>query len=168
MEDQSSSVNAQLPETETLQRAYVVGFLFSGDGDWTLLIQKRRPEWQAGRLNGLGGKIEPGERIDDAMRREGIEEAGVDVDWTHFLSVEYVGTLLHFFAARDEAAFRQAQPGTDEELVRIPTHWASLAERVIPNLVWVIPLARHHLFYETVQLAHVHMSGSGGTLARKQ
>ena len=36
---------------------YVCGLLFSVDRTRVLLIRKRRPAWQAGRLNGVGGKV---------------------------------------------------------------------------------------------------------------
>src|SRR5690349_13991679 len=42
------------------QQAYALGFLFDGTGR-VVLIRKRRPAWQAGLLNGVGGKVEPGE-----------------------------------------------------------------------------------------------------------
>ena len=38
----------------------VVGFAFTEDRRSVILIRKNRPEWQAGRLNGVGGHIEPG------------------------------------------------------------------------------------------------------------
>ena len=43
------------------------------------LVEKLRPEWQLGRLNGVGGKIESFEGWMEAARREFREEAGVDV-----------------------------------------------------------------------------------------
>ena len=39
-------------------REYVCGFLFSPDRKKVLLIRKRRPAWQAGKLNGVGGKVD--------------------------------------------------------------------------------------------------------------
>ena len=57
---------------------YVVGFLFdedarryhkTGHGN-VVLIEKNRPAWQAGRLNGVGGHIEIGETPDEAISRE--------------------------------------------------------------------------------------------------
>ncbi len=63
----------------------VVGFLFSEDFSYVVLIEKSKPEWQAGRLNGVGGKIEEGEEPLDAMRREFKEEAGLDIQhWIEF------------------------------------------------------------------------------------
>ena len=60
-------------------QTYACGFLFSLDRQRVLLIRKRRPAWQAGKLNGLGGKIEPGETPDAAARREVLEETGLVV-----------------------------------------------------------------------------------------
>lgn len=56
---------------------YVLGFAFTPDGR-VALIQKRRPAWQAGRLNGVGGKVESTEHSAAAMVREFREETGVD------------------------------------------------------------------------------------------
>jgi 8-oxo-dGTP diphosphatase len=39
---------------------YVVGFLFNSDTNKVCLIKKNRPQWQKGRLNGVGGHIEDG------------------------------------------------------------------------------------------------------------
>lgn len=55
---------------------YVLGFRYC-ESDGVLLIQKNRPEWQAGLWNGLGGKINDGERPIDAMVREFNEESGL-------------------------------------------------------------------------------------------
>jgi len=43
-----------------------------------MLIRKAKPEWQKGRLNLVGGKVEPGESFDQAAVREFIEETGLD------------------------------------------------------------------------------------------
>ena len=37
---------------------YVVGFAFNKEKTKVLLIKKTKPDWQAGQLNGIGGKIE--------------------------------------------------------------------------------------------------------------
>lgn len=55
---------------------YVLGFAFD-DLDRVALIQKERPAWQAGKLNGVGGRIEGREEVLDAMVREFHEETGV-------------------------------------------------------------------------------------------
>lgn len=63
---------------------YVLGFVFNHDASKVLLIQKNRPAWQAGKFNGLGGKIEGQESPLLAMVREFREETG-------FVSVSYDG-----------------------------------------------------------------------------
>ena len=55
---------------------YVVTFLFNHDCTKVWLIEKQKPEWQKGLLNGIGGKIEEGETPVDAAFRELKEEAG--------------------------------------------------------------------------------------------
>lgn len=56
---------------------FVCGFCFDQERDRVVLIQKAQPDWQAGRLNGVGGKVESGESVAQAMTREFEEEAGV-------------------------------------------------------------------------------------------
>jgi 8-oxo-dGTP diphosphatase len=125
-------------------KTYACGFLFSPDRRRVLLIRKRRPAWQAGKLNGLGGKIEPGESPLDAMRREFHEEAGVDLaDWEEVLQLsgtDDAGSGLswrgHFFRAFGDVD--QPRSMTDEQLERHDV--AALPADVIPNLRWMIPL----------------------------
>lgn len=120
------------------------GFLFSRDRSRVLLIRKRRPAWQAGKLNGLGGKIEPGETALQAMRREFREEAGVDLaEWQHVLTLSGAddagsgrGWAGHFFRAFGD--IDAARAITDEQLETHPT--SPLPGDTIPNLRWIIPL----------------------------
>lgn len=56
------------------------------DGDDRALLG-RQPSWPEGRFSTLAGFVEPGETLDDAVRREVKEEAGIDVG-----AVEYAGS----------------------------------------------------------------------------
>jgi 8-oxo-dGTP pyrophosphatase MutT (NUDIX family) len=56
---------------------YVAGFLFDPKGELVLLIEKKRPEWMAGKWNGVGGRIGAGETPLQAMARKGEEETGL-------------------------------------------------------------------------------------------
>ncbi len=58
---------------------YVAGFLFEPYMERVVLIQKEKPTWQKGRLNGVGGKMELGETPLQAMQREFREETGLDI-----------------------------------------------------------------------------------------
>lgn len=85
---------------EDWRKHYVAGFAFDPSGDRVVLIEKSRPTWQAGLLNGVGGHVERGETPTQAMRREFREEAGLDVDrWEVLLSLEGDGWIVHFFRA---------------------------------------------------------------------
>jgi 8-oxo-dGTP diphosphatase len=129
-----------------MTRRYACGFVFSPDRARVLLIRKKRPAWQAGLLNGVGGKLEPGESSEQAMRRECHEETGLELPAGAFhhvitLSGQNDGGAgddweAHFFRAF--APIDQARAMTDELLeihstLRIPPD-------VIPNLRWIIPL----------------------------
>src|SRR6187551_944090 len=100
---------------------YACGFLFSPDRARVLLIRKRRPAWQAGKLNGVGGKIEPS---DDsplaALTREFREEAGITIEIRHVSpTLTAPDSHTHIYrAAGDVAAPR---PNTDEQLEVHPT-----------------------------------------------
>ncbi|CAL8976186.1 8-oxo-dGTP diphosphatase [Tessaracoccus sp. O5.2] len=63
------------PELTTL------GYILSPDRRRVLLVHRisRSDDEQLGKYNGLGGKVEPGEDIAEAMRREIREEAGIKV-----------------------------------------------------------------------------------------
>lgn len=72
-----------------------LGYVVSKDGQNTLLVHrnKRGDDQHYGKYNGLGGKMEPGESIQQCMIREIFEEAGIlgeavilrgTINWTGF------------------------------------------------------------------------------------
>lgn len=72
-----------LEDVEVLvEKNFVLGFLFNAKLDKVVLIKKNRPDYQAGKLNGLGGKIEQEDCPKLKMVDKFVEEAGVIVnDW---------------------------------------------------------------------------------------
>lgn len=117
---------------------YVVGFYYDPKKRRVVLIEKQRPNWQKGKLNGVGGHVESNETVAEAMRREFREEVGVDVeDWCECIRMVGETWVVLFFIAFgdiDEAATQ-----TDEKVVRVSVEdLPKLA--VIPNLRWLIPL----------------------------
>jgi 8-oxo-dGTP diphosphatase len=129
--------------TGTMQ-LYVCGFLFSVDRSRVLLIRKRKPVWQAGKLNGVGGKIEAGETPLQAMVREFEEEAGLRLkDWTEVVTLrgeptpaDPAGWRGHFFRGFGDLTVARAM--TAENLEIHPTY--PLPRDTISNLHWLIPL----------------------------
>lgn len=84
-----------------MEKKYVLGFAFDRNGDNLVLIEKQRPEWQAGKLNGIGGKIEPEDSSPNAaMIREFKEETGVETfigglyGWHHFATMIFNKDIL--------------------------------------------------------------------------
>lgn len=126
---------------------YVAGFLFDGTGNRVALIEKQRPEWQRGKFNGIGGRIEEGETPEKAMRREFKEETGVDVrEWYHFATLSgesNVAWTVHFFCAHDTVDLIDVrdEPQKTDERVFVFEVSALTYEHTIPNLRWLIPMA---------------------------
>ena len=127
---------------------YVCGFAFDSDEGGedgvgrVALIRKNRPNWQAGKWNGIGGHVEPGEFSPAAMAREFREEAGVDVDgWEKFLTLRDAGGawFVHFFRAFFPI-YGKLESLTDEP---VDLFWPSDLRNIdpVPNLFWLVPLA---------------------------
>lgn len=124
---------------------YVNGFYMDKLG-WVALIEKNRPAWQAGKLNGIGGKIEPGETPAQAMRREFREEAGVDVpDWKPTIILSGEEWKCHFFLSLQE----DIDHGSVKSLTDEPVHLINMDQlpelsregTLISNIPWLIDLS---------------------------
>jgi len=118
-------------------RKYVCGFLFDGSGN-VALIEKRRPEWQKGRLNGVGGQMEKGESPPRAMVREFSEEAGDEIHWRQFCLVKGDGYCVYYFVSKERA---EISSKTDEQVGWYPVN--KLPANALPNLLWLIPMANY-------------------------
>lgn len=120
-------------------KRYVVGFMFNFTEDAVLLIRKTHPEWQSGRLNGVGGEIEVGESALEAMTREFLEEVGIHhSSWKQFCVLgDARQWQIHFFSA--VGMIGKAVQRTDEAPEIHPV--AALPLDTIPNLRWLIPMA---------------------------
>jgi 8-oxo-dGTP diphosphatase len=134
-------------------RLYVVGFLFSEDRKQVALIRKTHPDWQAGKLNGPGGKVEPNENQFQCMHREFLEETGGDVrNWSLFAWIDgtngnYAGEpgsssnepfTVYFFRSFGDLSGLESK--TEEKLEIIDVSDLTL-ERTVSNCQWLIPMA---------------------------
>ena len=122
---------------------YVAGFAFKDNFKEVLLIHKKRPEWQVGFFNGVGGKVELGELPKDAMSREFFEEVGVDVPpnhWNHFCTIH--GSDFDWrvsFYWTDHPHCYLAKMMEDEQPLWFRS--GELPFNIINNLNWLIPMA---------------------------
>lgn len=131
---------------------YVVGFMFSYDMQSVVLIRKKRPSWQAGLLNGIGGKLESGETFSDAMAREFQEETGCITQadtWHHFLTLQGTDDG-HAFEVRGFATqgpCSRCKTTTDEEIEQCNVRWEAedCWRDSVDNLAWIIPMAQNFL-----------------------
>jgi 8-oxo-dGTP diphosphatase len=127
------------------QKQYVIGFLYNVRKGRVVLITKNRPDWQKGKLNGVGGHVEQGETNYEAMVREFNEEAGIKIRaWQQFATVNYPDSQLHCFRAFGDFIITTK---TDEVVKWYPLD--KLPENLIPNLRWIIPMGLYDDKYLT-------------------
>jgi 8-oxo-dGTP pyrophosphatase MutT (NUDIX family) len=142
--------------------AYVCGFAFDTERR-VYLILKNKPHWQAGLLNGIGGKIEPGETSLRAMAREFKEEAGVDIAPSRWKLVHREswmnGNTVDFYSV---ALLPGENPDSMTSEAVMPIDWDSLPHRTLPrhypmmyNLPYLIPMA-YVLLYANADMLPFH------------
>jgi len=126
---------------------YVLGFLFSQDYKQVVLINKTKPVWQAGRWNGVGGKIESGETPSAAMSREFEEETGLLLyDWSEFGSIVGPTWRVNLFATQSEF-IGEVSTLTEEEVAVFVSDWVGLSDPnvAISNVGYLVPMAKDFL-----------------------
>ncbi len=123
---------------------YVLGFAFDDAGENVVLIKKTKPAWQAGKYNGVGGKIEGSEGAVEAMIREFFEEAGFMTlcdNWTYFAEMrgpEWECDCFHLF---NNHVYRNVTSQTEE---KICTFSVQTLPETISNVPWLIAAARNN------------------------
>ena len=116
----------------------MVGFLFNHNNE-VCLIEKNRPDWQRGRLNGVGGHIEEGESPIAAMNREFLEEAGVCAIWRQFCLIH--GSQYELYCFTSNTFQDEPKTMTDERISWYPV--SSLPPNIIASLAWIVPMANY-------------------------
>lgn len=124
-------------------KRYVLGFAFSPTLEKVVLIQKRKPEFQHGKFNGVGGKIEEGETPAEAMKREFEEETTVncgEARWTQYVTMDAPDWICFcFFTILSQVEFDKAITATTEFIVKSSV--GELPTGCMRNLHWLIPMA---------------------------
>ena len=127
---------------------YVLGFFFGsyyGGDDEVLLIRKRRPRWMRGKLNGVGGLVQPGETPLEAMTRALKKETGlVLADCPHgaFATLRFAATntvVVCFTSSKKYIG--SATTMTDEKVDRYGYPKCLQSKDLAPHVRWLLPLA---------------------------
>jgi len=131
-------------------QTYVVGFLFSDDLSKVVLIRKKRPPYQEGLLNGVGGEIKVGEWKHDAMRREFLEETGHDhKEWREYACISNANykCFCYFGMSYD---FDQVKTMTDEAVGIYEVKFLSSLS-TLASVQWLVPLGldKGHYYSES-------------------
>lgn len=126
---------------------YTIIFCIASDKHF-LLVEKDKPEWQKGKLNLPGGKIEPGETPIQCANRELAEESGLCGDNTvHYMKqlgriVDNNVTIHCMWCCTSYSSKLKLRPA-DSETQKIGWYdWDTVRRdrRLIPNLRLIIPL----------------------------
>ena len=126
---------------------YVVGFAFSTCRTIVVMIEKNRPDWQKGKLNGVGGKIEAGEWPPDAMTREFKEETSLLIpkeEWQKVATLNLANKdkVIVFKAFVDYSSLMGVQSLTDERVGRylVDQLVSDTVSELISSIPWLLNL----------------------------
>ena len=133
-------------------KKYTLGFIFNSSMDKVLLVHKLSPEWQRGKLNGLGGKLEPGEGGLDCIVREVREESGLSTEKDAWVRL---GNLASDDWSVDVFALVYTGNSNDaRSLEKEKVEWFAvqkLPANVIDNLPWLVAFAIDKLKSEKLE-----------------
>lgn len=128
---------------------YVLGFVFNHDLSSVLLLRKGHPDWQAGKLNGIGGQVEGLESICQAMVREAREEIGLIPcsvnEWDYVCTMTRSGAMGFqcdvFRLILDEGENLSRYCGQEDEPVElIPTRYVSTRDDLVSPAQWLVAM----------------------------
>ena len=123
-------------------KKYVLAFIFDASLEKVLLIHKSRPEWQKGKINGIGGKVEDAESEIAAIVRETKEETDLIIGEEKFVHLGKMSSeewIVEIFICIYQGSMADAKSIEDQHV-----EWFSvnnLPVNVLDNLRWLIPLS---------------------------
>lgn len=125
---------------------YVLGFAFNIDRNDVLLIKKTHPDWQAGKLNGIGGLMEFNEIDFKAMNREFYEETGIKfndpeyVVWDQYMILQSKFYQVYCFRCFTNLIY-EAKQTTEETPLIMPISEIKMNNDFVPGVPGLIDLA---------------------------
>ncbi len=129
-------------------KMYTVGFIFDATITHILLMHKNRPDWQKGKMNGIGGRIEEVEESVACMVREAHEEVGLVTttdQWVFLGTIHESESVVDFYAMIHVGAPEAISACTDEQVAWCDV--AGLPQNALPNIPWLVAYARDRLLH---------------------
>jgi 8-oxo-dGTP diphosphatase len=135
--------DGQLPREGGVDRSVVnvaVGVLIRQDGDF-LLTSRPEGKVYSGYWEFPGGKLEAGETVEQALRRELIEEIGITIGSAHPWKVEVVDyphalVRLNFCKVFEWSGELQMREGQSCAWQRLPVDVVPVLPGTVPVLEW--------------------------------
>lgn len=134
------------------KKQMVLTFLFDKKGEYVVLMRRNKPDWQSGKLNGVGGAVLDGETIKMAAYRE-FDEAGYDLlDGDEDpVKLEFYGVFsgpdyeVHCFRGFDDTVLSMDIPVITPHFLQVPSeklqkHYTSRVKAGDFNNVFVPPV----------------------------
>lgn len=121
---------------------YVVGFLFSHGGQYMALIEEGLPGSQTGKWNGASGRVDSGELPKDAVRRQFLEQTGVDhFPWIYVCTIRRSDGEARVFAGQADKPRPRLLKLTDEQPAWIFWEGDFLTNgHALDHLQWLVPM----------------------------
>jgi 8-oxo-dGTP diphosphatase len=129
-------------------KEYTIGALFTHNFSHVLMVHKTKPDWQKGKMNLPGGKIEDNETVFECVSREFTEETGLAVPyWKYIGMIENIELdyKVHFLTAVLSKGDYHAAKSLTDELVE----WVYVNEifrnqnKFISNIPWLVCFAEN-------------------------
>ena len=123
-------------------------FIYNEKGEVLLQKRSKKSKNEVGLWNKMGGAVEFGETIEEALKREAFEEVGVEIDDIEFLS--YTDHILHdekqhwlgmnFMACIKTGTPKNMEPEKQDEIRwfkfdEVPEHLAMPTKESLPLMV---------------------------------
>lgn len=137
-------------------KQFTLGLIFNATLDRIVLMRKNRPDWQQGRLNGVGGKIEKGETSIACIVREVEEETTLSTNESDWLLVANLGGdnwSMDVYCLCFDGEEQDIKTCTDEKVEWLDV--SQMPKNIMSNMSWLIPLAVDKLKDQTLKSAAI-------------
>ena len=118
---------------------YTIGVYFDEKLEKIALILKKRPEWQKGKFNFPGGRIEENETPEECVAREFKEECCIYTnkwEWIRIGEIKGEGYVVYILASQHKYQNGELKTGEDQQVM-----WFNIDNlpcNRIPNVKWIM------------------------------